>query len=87
MVNGVELVSFHQPHQVRKFQRDHAVRLEQGLHALHKVIANVRHLGQHVVAENQIGLRAVGHHLRRQFLAKKLHQGRNALVGRLPWLR
>ena len=55
VVDRVELVLCHQPLQMRKLHRDHALRLEQALHAGDEVV-QVRHVRQHIVAEHQIGL-------------------------------
>ncbi len=51
-----------QPQQVREFKGQHALRLQQDLQPLDKII-QVRHLRQHIVPDNQVG--AVG--LPRQF--------------------
>ena len=59
VIDGVELVLVHQPHQVRELDGDHAARLEQGLDARHEVV-ELGHLGEHVVADDQVGLPAGG---------------------------
>ena len=55
VINRIELVTFHQPIEVRKFHGDDAIRLEKNFHSSDKVI-QVGHMRQHVVAEQQIRL-------------------------------
>src|SRR6266705_75388 len=54
VVDGVELVVGYQPRQMRELHGDHAMRRQQELHATDKIV-DVRHMGQHVVAEQQVG--------------------------------
>ncbi len=80
MIDGVKLIAFHQSHQMGKFQGDHALGLDECLHAAHE-IADIWNLREYVVAQNQVGLGTPAHNLRCQLLAKELHQCRNSLLG------
>ncbi len=71
VVDRVELVVLDQPEQVGELHRDHAARLEQDRHAADEVV-EVRHVGQHVVAQQQVGPDAVGDHLGRRRPAEEL---------------
>ena len=55
MVDGVELVLLDQADQMREFERDDTLRLQEDLHAGDEVV-EIRNLRQHVVADDQIGL-------------------------------
>ena len=59
MINRVELIFLHQPHQVRKFHRDHAFRLEQDLHPATKSFRSGT-CASTLLPSNQIGLFAFG---------------------------
>ena len=64
---------------MRKLQRDYSLRLQQGLHALYET-AKIRNLCEHIVAEQEIGLRAIAHQFLSQLSAKKFHQRGNAFA-------
>ena len=81
VVDGVELVLRDQPLQVRELERDDALRLEQERHAGDEVV-EVRHLRQHVVADDEVGPLALGDELGRQPLAEELDPARYALLHR-----
>ena len=55
VVDGVELHALDQAQQVRELHRDRAARGEQVFHAADEVV-DVGHVGQHVVAQQQVGL-------------------------------
>ena len=81
MIDGVELVLRHQPFKMRKLQRDDAFRLQQDLHAGDEIV-QVRHLGEHIVAHDQVGLLALRHEAARQLDAEELGDAGNALGDR-----
>ena len=83
MVDRVELVPLHEADEVRELQRHDAVRLEQDLQARDEVV-EVGHLGQHVVADDEVGPASLRRELPGRRLAEELDQGRDALLlGRL----
>src|SRR5215469_8190962 len=53
VVDGVELVALHQPQKVGKLQGEDALRLQCNFHSGHEV-AQVRHLGEYIVANQQV---------------------------------
>ena len=55
VVDRVELIALHQAYQVGKLHRDHAGRLQRDLHTGDEVV-QIRHVGQHVVADQEIRL-------------------------------
>ena len=81
MVDRVELVLRHQPLEMRELQRDHAFRREQPGHAGDEVV-EVRDLGQHVVADDQIGAPALGDQRIGQGDAEEVDLRRDAFVDR-----
>src|SRR5262245_10833676 len=64
---------------MRKLQGDYSISLQQDLHTLYET-AKVRHLCEHIVAEQEIGLRAVAHQFLSQLSAKKFHQRVNSFA-------
>ena len=56
MIDGVELVLRHQPQQVGELHGQHAGRGEEDLQPRHEVV-QVRHVGEDVVADQQVGPR------------------------------
>ncbi len=64
VVDRVPLVVGHEAHQVRELHRDDAAGLEQDLHAGDEVV-EVGHVGEHVVAEQQVGGGLAGERARR----------------------
>ena len=81
VVDRVELVLRHQPLEVRKLQRDHAFRLQQERHAGDEVV-EVGHLGQDVVADDQIGALPSATSASASATPKNSTLRRNALVDR-----
>ena len=65
VVDGVELVLFDEAREVRELHRDDAVGLQQLLDPGHEVV-EVGHLGQHVVADHEVGADAVADELVRE---------------------
>ena len=78
VVDGVELVLVDQPHDVGELHRQHAARREDDLHAGDEVV-EIRHLREHVVAEEQVGRAAVRRELLGQLDSEEAHQGGHAL--------
>ena len=78
VVDGVELVLGDQPREMRELERDHALGREQARHAGDEVV-EVGHLGEHVVADDQVGLPALGAQRLGERDAEELDPGRNAL--------
>ena len=71
VVDRVELAELDQPHQVRKFQRDHALGFQRNRHSSGKVIY-IRYMRINVIAKDEVGRRQPA----RQFLAEELlHHG------------
>ena len=70
-----------QPHQVRELHRDHAARLQQHLHAADEVV-EVRHVREHVVAEQQVGATPRARALAAVSRAEELDHRRDALLDR-----
>ena len=58
VIDRVELILRHQAHQMRKLHRDDAALGEQQLHPAHEAV-QVRHLGQDVVSDDEVGLQAL----------------------------
>jgi hypothetical protein len=54
-----------------ELERDHSIWPQQGFHALYKT-AKIRHLCEHIVADQEISLHAVAHQFLSQFSAKNL---------------
>src|SRR6266704_4491641 len=81
VINGIELILFHEAHQMRKFHGDNALRLEEDLHAANKII-DVRDVSKHVVTEQQIGMLAGSNEFASCAAAKKLNQRGDALLNR-----
>ncbi len=79
MVYGVKLVFLHQPRQMRKFHGDDSPRLQEDFHAFHEIV-KIGHLGQYVIAYQQIGPVPISDHFQGQFLPKKPDKGGNTLV-------
>ncbi len=81
MIDGVELVLVDQPLEMRKLERDHAVRRQQMRHAGGEVV-EVRHLRQHIVADDEVGLLAFGGEPLRERETEEFDQRRNVLSPR-----
>jgi hypothetical protein len=81
VIDGVELVLFHQPNQMRKLHRDDAVRFQEKFEATDEII-DVRHMREDVVAEKQIGLLSSARQLARQSLAEERSDCRDTLLDR-----
>jgi hypothetical protein len=81
VVDRVELVLVHELEQVGELHRDHAARLEQELHAADEII-DVRHVRQHVVAEQEIRPALLGGDRGRGLPAEELDGRRDALGDR-----
>ena len=80
VIDGVELVLRHQPLEMGKFERDHdAFGLEQPHHAAGEVV-EIGHLGEDVVADDQIGAPAVRRQLVGQRHAEELDHRLHALL-------
>ena len=69
VVDGIELILGDQTQEVRKLQRDGAARLESGFQASGEIV-DVRHMGEDIVTDDQVGLATVGG----QFVAKPLNK-------------
>src|SRR5262245_30934741 len=78
VVDRVELVSLNQPVQVWKLHRDHTALTQQHLEACHEIV-QFRHMGEHVVADQQIGLTVLRGDVARGLLAEESDQGWYAL--------
>src|SRR6267378_3598269 len=79
MVNGVELIFFHQPLKMREFHGDYAMRFQQDLHSRNKIV-QIGNLREYVVAKKQIRLLAGCHQFPGRFSSKELHQRRDTLL-------
>ena len=79
VIDGVELVLFDQVLQVREFKRDHPALLQQRLGAADEIV-EVRHVRQHVVAENEIGLAVRGFEFLGERYAKEIDRDRDAFA-------
>ena len=77
VVDGVELVLVHQPQEMGELHREHAGGAEKDLQAGHEVV-QVRHVGEDVVADQQIGPLPRGDQLAGGGRAEELHQRRDA---------
>jgi hypothetical protein len=76
VIDRVELVSLHQSHQMRKLHRDNAAGLERDLHAGNEIV-QIRHLGQYVVSDQQIGLLSPSNEVSCGIGPEKTAPGRN----------
>src|SRR3990172_401964 len=74
MINRIELVLIHQPHQMWKLHGNDAVGLEQDLHPAHEIV-QPRYVGQHVVAHQEIGSYAFGYEFTSRLLSEELDNG------------
>ena len=81
VVDRVELIFGYQPLDVWELEGDDAFRLEKDLHSSHEIV-EVRHLRQDVVANDEVGSKAFGHHLKCQANAKEVDYGWHALLER-----
>ena len=77
VIDRVELDVLDQLEKMRKLDGHGAVGLQQQGDAGDKVI-ELRHMREHIVADDQIGLPALARQGPRQMLAEELDQGRNA---------
>ncbi len=64
MIDRVELVPVDQAHQMRELDRDHSLGSQDHLHARGEVV-QVRHMGEDVVRDQQVGLAALIRQARR----------------------
>ena len=64
VIDGIELIVRDQLHEMRELDRDHAARSQRDLQSSDEVV-EVRHLREHVVAEEQVRLLSCGHELTR----------------------
>ena len=82
VVDGIELILGDQTHEVRKLQRDGAARLKRGLQPSGEIVY-VRHMGEDIVTDYQVGLATVGGQFVAKPLAEKLaeHGDSNGLGG------
>ncbi len=78
VVDLVELVAGDRPLEMRELQRDRAFGLQQPGDAGHEVV-DVRHLGQDVVADDQVGRVAIVRERARQLFAEERDAGGHAL--------
>ena len=81
VVDGVELVVLHQLEQVRELHGDDAVGGEQHRHSRDEVV-EIGHVGQHVVAEEEVGADALATRLAGQLGAEELDACRDAAFNR-----
>src|SRR5215208_4964005 len=79
MIDRVELILVDEPLEMRKLQRDHAVRSQQMRHARRKIV-EVRHLRQHIVADDEIGGLAFGYEFLRKPKTEEFDQRRNVFA-------
>ena len=82
VVDGIELVFSHQALKMRHLDGDDALGRQEMRHAGDEVV-EFRHLRQHIVGDDQIGVPAVGHHLSRSFGAEEGDERRNACLSRV----
>src|SRR6185503_19577976 len=78
MIDGVELVICHDPHEVREFHRHDALWFEQYLEALHEII-EIGHMRQYVIADDEVRLPPLGRQLPCCLCTEKFYQGGNAV--------
>src|ERR1700731_210482 len=81
VVNGIELIAFDKPLQMRELQRDDALRLQKKLHSADEIV-EVGYLGKHIVAEDEIRPVAFRHQLLRQLRPEEIDARWNAFVDR-----
>ena len=81
VVDGIKLVFSQQPLKMRHLDSDDAFRRQEMRHTGDEVV-EFRHLCQHIVGNDQIGLPAVGHHLFRSFRAEEGDERLNACLSR-----
>ena len=86
MVNRVELVFLHEPHQMRKLEGDDPVLVEQNLHPADKTI-QIRYMGENIVPDDQIRMSALRRQITCGVLTEETDQRRNtSLNGRLGYI-
>ena len=83
VIDRVVLSLLHQSQQVRKLQRRHSLRLQNGPDAAHEIV-EVRHLRQDVIADHQVSLLCLAHHFLGGLAAEKPDQRWHALFNRHP---
>ena len=81
VVDGVKLVFRDQALKMRHLDGDDALRRQQVRHAGDEVV-ELRHLCQHIVGDDQIGVPPVGHHFSRGFGIEEGDECRNACLSR-----
>src|SRR6266403_2463522 len=77
VIDGVELIFFHEPLKVRELHGDYAMRFEQNFHSRNKIV-QIGDLREYVVAKEQIRLLTGCHEFASGFGSKELHQRRDA---------
>ena len=82
VVDRIELVLVDQALKMRHLDGDHAFRRQEMRHAGDEIV-ELRHLRQHVVGDDQIGMPALGHDLSSQSLAEEGVERRDAAFRRL----
>src|SRR5882762_7608024 len=78
VIDGVEFIVFDQAGQVRKLQRENSVGFQQQLEAFDEII-DVRHLRQHIVADNQVRRFSFARKFQRELRPEKTSQRGHAL--------
>ena len=81
MVNRIELVACNQLQQMRKLHRNDALLAQDELHAADEV-ADIGHLCEHVVPDEQVGHCSFSNQLARRLTAEEGHACWNALPSR-----
>ena len=76
VVNRVELILRHEPHQMGELQRDHPAWGEHDFHSGDEVV-DVGHLREHVVADEQVGLPSLGDERARGLAPEELEERRH----------
>ena len=79
VIHLVELIPDHRLVQVRELDGNHPTRAEQDLEARDEII-EVGDLGQHVIAEDQVGPAALRHQLPGSLSTEELHERRDPLL-------
>jgi hypothetical protein len=79
VIDRVEVIRFDHAEQMRKLQRDHAVIGEQDFQARRKIV-DVRQMGKHVVACENVGANALAAQCRRSLNTKETDAGGNTAL-------
>src|SRR5688572_6455735 len=78
VIDRIELIQIHELHEMRELERRDSALREQLLHAGDEIV-EVGHVGEHVVAEDQLRGSVRGAKIGRGLLAEKADDGRNSL--------